>query len=60
MRAQVKLRSSVGDALAEVTPGELAAGPGLQILLELQSGLFLVELNDDESLPGAVRGRVPR
>ena len=25
MRAQVKLRSSVGDALAEVTPGELAA-----------------------------------
>jgi hypothetical protein len=41
-----------------MTPGKFPAGASLQIPLELERRFFFVELDDNQSSPGAVFGGV--
>jgi hypothetical protein len=45
-----------GHSISEVPLRKGAAGAGLQIALEVDSSLFVGELDDDVELPGAVAG----
>jgi hypothetical protein len=41
-----------------MTPCELTTGTGLEVSLELERGLFLVELDDDKKPPWPACGRM--